>query len=301
MAGSSPSLIPLDSQEIISQPKVFIKDAVYLSYTSLNDFLKCPRAYYLKNVYRDSRNGYKLQIASPYLTLGSLVHDTIKWFVESSEQPTSEQTLKQFRNFWGKYRGKRGGFATVEDEAAFGKRGLQMLENFLAHAQILGRAMPTANFPKFRIVDNLILLGNMDYVENLPDGSLHIIDFKTGSKDEDSPLQLYLYAILAENYYHRKVTKVSFWYLDRESQPKEVILEPLGPTVEWLTEKGMELKKALLENNWVCRNPESLCRDCREYSAIIDGQGEFMFTDEKYKKEIYYLDRNSEIQTNLDS
>jgi CRISPR/Cas system-associated exonuclease Cas4 (RecB family) len=294
MAGNDLPLISTDDlPPIITQQKVFIKDAIYVSYTALNDFLNCPRAYYLKNIYRDSRHDYRLQIASPYLNLGSLVHDTIRWYLESSDKPSVEQTLKQFRNFWGKYRGKRGGFVSLEDEASFGKRGLQMLENFLANADVLGKSMPVASFPKFRIVDNLLLIGNMDYVESLPDGTLHIVDFKTGSKDEDSPLQLYIYAILAENYYHRKVTKVSFWYLDRESKPKEVVLEPLQPTVDWLVEKGVQLKQAITNNNWICKRPDSPCRDCQDYTAVIEGKGEFLFTDEHYKKEVFFLDKTS--------
>lgn len=269
---------------------VFIKDAVFLSYTSLNDFAKCPHAYYLKNVYRDPRHGYKLQLASPYLTLGATVHDTIKWYLESFERPTKEQTIKQFRNLWQKYRGKRGGFVSLEDEANFGRRGLSMLDNFLQNVGSLGKSAPPVSFPKHIVVDNIVLTGNMDYVEELPDGTLHIIDFKTGSKDEDDPQQLYLYAILAEDYYDKKVSKISFWYLDRDDKPKVATLDPLEKTLSWLVNKGLEIKQALTVNDWQCSHPTSPCRDCVDYQAIIAGKGEFLFTDYTYKKEVYFLE-----------
>lgn len=269
----------------------YIKDAIFLSYTSLSDFAKCPKVYFLKNVYRDPRNNYKLQIASPYLTLGSVVHDTINWYIDSSQRPTTDQTTKQFRNFWQKYRGKRGGFTSLEDEASFGKRGLLMLDNFLSHTENLGKSAPPVHFPKIVVEGNVVLTGNMDYVEELPDRTLHIIDFKTGTKDEDDPTQLYLYALLAESYFGKKVSKISYWYLDRDDKPKEAVLDPLEKTLNWLTEKGRQIKVAWEKNEWVCSHPEGPCRDCQDYTAIISGKGEYVFTDHKYKKEVFYLDR----------
>ncbi|MCL5935537.1 MAG: PD-(D/E)XK nuclease family protein [Firmicutes bacterium] len=288
--------LPVNTPAVFHRPSDFIKDAIFLSHSSLSDFQKCRRAYYLKNVYRDGVHGYKLLITSPYLSLGSLVHDTIHWYFTRSENPTPEQTIRQFRLFWGKFRGKRGGFTTVEDEAVFGKRGLSMLDNFLKNTAVLGQGMPTASFPNFTIEDNLVFTGNMDYVEKLPDGSLHVVDFKTGAKDEDGPTQLYLYALMAENFYRRPVKKASFWYLDRESAPREVVLESREQTFRWLLERARQVKEAWQENKWVCTHPNPPCRDCRDYEAILEGKGEFMFTDERYKKEVYFLDRSESAQ-----
>ena len=56
---------------IAKQKQEYIKDALFISYTALKDFLKCPNSYYLKNRYRDPKTGYRLQIASGPMTLGS--------------------------------------------------------------------------------------------------------------------------------------------------------------------------------------------------------------------------------------
>jgi len=85
---------------IAKQKTTFIKNALYLSYTSLNDFIRCPRSYYLKNVYRNPKNGFKIQIASPYLTLGATVHDTIKWFLDLEEKSSEKEVMDKFRNLW---------------------------------------------------------------------------------------------------------------------------------------------------------------------------------------------------------
>lgn len=271
----------------------FVKDAIFLSNTSLRDFTSCPRAYYLKNIYRDPRNGYKIQIASPYLTLGTLVHDTLKWFLESGAQRQSADWRilleGQYRNLWHRFTGKRGGFTSKEEEGTFGKRGLSMLANFAENFKKLEPAASHVSFPKYPLTPNIILTGNMDFAGILPDGTLHVIDFKTGMRDEDEPIQLYIYAILAENNLGKDVTKASFWYLDRDSAPKDIVLDPLEPKIEWLKNKGLEIEKAIKENIWECVKGEEKCRECRGYEAILEGKGEWVFTDHNFKKEIFFL------------
>lgn len=267
----------------------FIKDAIYISYTSLSDFLKCPRSYYLKNIYRDSKTGFRLQVASPYLSLGSTVHDAIKWFLDLKGQLTKGQLEEKYRNLWLKYRGKKGGFESREQEGDFGKRGLKMLDNFFANAAKLEKVTHHVDFPKLNLFEDVILMGNFDFVGEKADGSLHVCDFKTGANDEKDPIQLYIYAILAEANLGKPVSSASFWYLDREDKPRDIVLDPLEPKLEWLKEKATELKKAIEEGMWVCIKGEQLCRDCRDYQVIIDGKGEFQFTDYRYKKDVYYL------------
>ena len=162
-----------------------------------------------------------------------------------------------------------------------------MLENFIKNAQVLEKLVNPLSFPKVHLVENMVLLGNIDYVGEMDNATLHIIDFKTGAKDEDSPLQLYIYAMLAEANYGKKVSKVSFWYLDRDNQPKEAVLDPLDKTYQWLKEKAIEIKQALDTNHWVCAG-QNRC-NCEAYQSIISGKGEFMFTDYKFKKDIYYF------------
>lgn len=268
--------------------KKYVKNALFLSHSSLGDFLSCPRAFYFKNIYRDKKTGYRLQIASPYLTLGSLVHEMIKWFLEMKKQVSKEQLLKKYENYWLKYQGKRGGFSEKAEEESFKERGRKMLDRFYDTSKILGQMLPPMDFPKYFLDEETILFGNLDYVEELSDGSLHIIDFKTGQKEEDA-LQLHIYAILTEANLQKPVTKISYWYLDRDKEPKEMILEPLENHLKYLTAKGREIKKAIAEGQWICKKGDDLCRDCGNYQAILEGKGEFQFSDDLYKKLIFYL------------
>ena len=276
---------------IIKPKQEYIKDAIFVSYTSLSDFLKCPRSYFLKNIYRNPETNNRIQIASPYLSLGSTVHDAIKWHIEMEGQLTSEQLEAKFRNLWLKYTGKRGGFSSKEEEATFGKRGLLMLENFFKNAKNLEKKHHNIDFPKYPLLENVILIGNFDFIGEKEDGTLHVVDFKTGISDEKDPIQLYIYAILAESNLEKSVSSASFWYLDREDEPREIVLDSLEPKLEWLKEKVKLLKQAIDEGIWVCKDGDELCSECKIYTAISSGKGEFQFTDYRYKKDVYFLAR----------
>ena len=265
----------------------YIKNPIFISYTSLSDFLKCPRTYYFKNLYRDKKTGNRIQVASPYLSLGSTVHDSCKWYLEMGGQVTYPQLERKFRNLWLKYSGKRGGFATREDEAVFGKRGIKMLDNFFKNAKRLEKITHKIDFPKLNLFEDVILMGNFDFIGERQDGTLHVCDFKTGVNDEKDPLQLYIYAILAEANFGKSVSAASFWYLDRDDEPRQIVLDPLEPKLEWIIEKAKDVKETINAAKWVCAE-QGKC-DCASYQAILGGKGEFQFTDERYHKDIYFL------------
>ena len=52
--------------------------AVWVSHSSMSDYLKCPRLYFLRNVYRDPKTNHKVALMQPPLALGQVVHDTIE-------------------------------------------------------------------------------------------------------------------------------------------------------------------------------------------------------------------------------
>ena len=280
---------------IVKQKQEFIKDALFISYTGLKDFLKCPRSYYLKNRYRDPKTGYRLQIASAPMTLGSLVHDAIKWYLQTNRVAKKEDVVKKFRNHWLKYQGKRGGFKSREEEGDFGKRGLAMLDNFLENAGNLEPNVPAYDFLRYRLDEKIILNGKMDFLGELPDNTLHVVDFKTGSKDEEDSVQLHTYAILAESNFQKRVSKISYWYLDRESAPKEAVLDSLEDKLDWIKDKCRQIERAVSAGIWECikKDPPAggLCNDCKNYQAVIEGKGEFQFSDHDFKKDIYFLDQ----------
>lgn len=258
--------------------------AVWLSHSSMSDFNKCPRLYFLRNMYKDPDSGKKIMMVNPYLTLGTLVHDTLESIRYLPRGQRFEKPLTHiFEELWVNAEGKKGGFISDAQEKEFKLRGFLMIK------RIQDNPGPIANLStiikeKGEMVasmllsseHNLVLCGNVDWVEVLPDGTLHIIDFKTGKKEEsDSSLQLQIYLLLAKNGNKRQVTKTSYWYLDRDDLPKEVPIPDLTGVTEKLIEDGIKIKEARLSANQVLLSCKTGgCRNCLEYEKIIKGEAE---------------------------
>lgn len=84
--------------------------ATWLSHSSIGDFLKCPRLYYLHNVYKDLRTNHKITITNAALTLGQVVHSVIESLSEIPvEDRFSVSPLIKFENDWKKVTGQTGG------------------------------------------------------------------------------------------------------------------------------------------------------------------------------------------------
>ncbi|HLC75652.1 MAG TPA: PD-(D/E)XK nuclease family protein [Candidatus Peribacterales bacterium] len=68
--------------------------------------------------------------------------------------------------------------------------------------------------------DNNVITGRFDRIEELPDSTLRIIDFKTGSmrsqSEVDQDLQLSVYAIAAEQAFGKKVSELTMLFLVEE-------------------------------------------------------------------------------------
>ncbi len=65
------------------------------------------------------------------------------------------------------------------------------------------------------LAPDVVLCGRPDRLDEEPDGSLHVIDYKTGEPPEEvDEGQLRLYAIMVEKGLGRPVRRASFWYLE---------------------------------------------------------------------------------------
>ncbi|MBI3955267.1 PD-(D/E)XK nuclease family protein, partial [Candidatus Gottesmanbacteria bacterium] len=223
--------------------------AVWVSHSSIGDYLKCPRAYYLNNVYKDPISGHKIKLTSPPLALGQAVHEVIE---SLSVIPVKDRFIQplmvKFEAAWKKISGERGGFKDKDQEYLYKKRGMEMIERAVNNpGPLLNLAVKiTMNLPYFWLSeeDNIILCGKIDWLEYLPEtDSVHIIDFKTGKVDEkSSSLQLPIYYLLVHQCQKRRVTRASYWYLDKNTHLTEVVLPDLKKAKEEVLSIAKEIK-----------------------------------------------------------
>ncbi|HEY4694666.1 MAG TPA: PD-(D/E)XK nuclease family protein [Candidatus Nanoarchaeia archaeon] len=270
----------------------FNPNTIWLSHSSLNDFEKCHKLYYLRNLYRDKLKGnrFRIQIANPYFSLGEAVHDAIDRFV--TRYPTSERDkdklFYEFKRSWQLRAGRRGGFKDSAQEEYFKQRGEAMLERFYKNSSFSKGQTLKVDFPKLPLVgeDEVVLVGNFDWLEKTSSG-LHILDFKTGTSEEEGSLQLPIYALLATHVLKLPVEKVSYWYLDRDDKPKEVPLGDLDSVLAQLKQKAQEVATVIAKQDFTDK-ARPCTTDCEAYQAVVDGKGEYLFTDFNRKREVFY-------------
>jgi len=278
--------------------------AVWVSHSSISDWLNCPRAYYLKNIYKNPKTGRKMALINPAMALGQAVHEVIENLsVLSVERRFEQPLLERLESTWKKISGKRGGFLSKEAEGKYKQRGREMLRRVETNPGPLKNLAVKIklDLPYYWLSekDNIILCGKIDWLEYLPDNSIHIIDFKTGRNEEKSDsLQLSIYYLLAQNTQKRPVVKLSYWYIDRDGHPVAQKLPDVAQAKEKILKIAKEMKLARQLGRFKC--PTNGCRECRPMEKVISGQAELVGRDE-LGREVYILkpteqeDKTSEI------
>jgi CRISPR/Cas system-associated exonuclease Cas4 (RecB family) len=147
-------------------------------------------------------------------TAGSLVHRILCDFFSKvrPEERARERLLLMFSEGWEALSSRYRKMPGVD---GLREAGVRQLENFAQRHDL--RAAPFMVEPYFQveIEPGITLFGRLDRIDEEPDGTLHIIDYKTGEQpDEVDPGQLRLYAIMTEEKLGRTVSRASFWYLD---------------------------------------------------------------------------------------
>lgn len=266
--------------------------AVWVSHSSMGDFIKCPRLYYLHNMYK-GKTGRKISIVSPHMSLGIAVHEVLEGLAEYPAHERMNRDLRaKFEEAWLKVTGKKGGFISDEEEEGFKARGKEMINNVIKDPRFLPNKcikLKRDTMPcNFYISEdhNIILNGLVDWIEYLPEtDSLHIVDFKTGKHEEkEGSLQLPIYLLLCNALQKRKVTKASYWYLETDEM-KEVNLPDKDKAEKDVLAVAMQVKEARTKAKregedkvFVCPegayNPvtkEGGCFGCRPYEWILAG------------------------------
>jgi ATP-dependent helicase/DNAse subunit B len=263
-------------------------DAVWVSHSSMGDYLKCPRLYYLHNVYKSPQTGRKMTILNAALTLGSTVHATLEALRDYPvEGRLSRDLLADFERDWAKIAsGKKGGFTSDEEESLAKARGRAMIERVVKHPGPIAKKTvklkePENNMPANFILseeDNIILCGVVDWLEYVEeDDSIRVVDFKTGKNEEDADsLQLPIYLLLLNELQRRRVSGAAYWYLDKSDVPMEIPLPDAAESRERVLALALRVKEARQNKVYDCPRGAEGCFGCKPYEAILRGEAEYL-------------------------
>ncbi|QQS38367.1 PD-(D/E)XK nuclease family protein [Candidatus Woesebacteria bacterium] len=267
--------------------------AVWVSHSSIGDFLKCPRLYYLRNVYKDPKTNHKITLMTPPLALGQAVHEVVEGL---SKLPTDIRLQvplsKKLDVAWEKISGKKGGFQNRNEEKDYKDRAYNMLKRIEEKpGLILEKAVKIKkDLPHYYLdeSENIILCGKIDWLKwNEKDDSVDIVDFKTGKNEEhEDSLQLPIYHLLVANTQGRKVSSAYYWYLDKDGEPLKMTLPPLIEAREKVLDIAKRIKLGRQINHLKC--PKNGCFACRDMERVFLGEGELVNISD-YNQDIYIL------------
>lgn len=273
--------------------------AIWVSHSSMGDFLKCPRAYYLHNIYKDPKTNRKINIVNPALSLGQAVHTTLESLKNFPvEERINRNLLIDFEKAWLKVSGKIGGFQNDDEELEIKERGRIMIERVIKNPGPIARKtvrikeghnnMP----PNFFLSEeeNIILCGLIDWLEYVEENdSVRILDFKTGKHDEnENSLQLPIYLLLLNALQNRKISGASYWYLNRDDKPIDMPLPEIDEARKKVLAIAMQIKSVREKNIYECPRGDSGCFACKPYEAILKGQAEYLGVGD-YGQDIYSI------------
>jgi ATP-dependent helicase/DNAse subunit B len=246
-------------------------------------------------VYKDPKTGHKMTVMTPPLALGQAVHEVIESLaILPVEERLKISLVKKLGPAWLKVTGKKGGFKTHTEEMIYKERAEAMLINLQEDpGPILDKAIKiknNMNLPHYFLSDedNIILCGKIDWLKyDDKSDSVHIIDFKTGKNEEsEDSLQLPIYLLLATNTQSKKVSSVSYWYLDRDDGIVEKKMPGMKESYDKVYQIARRIKLARQINHFKC--PKDGCFACRPYERILKGEGEFVGVSET-RQDVYIL------------
>ena len=207
--------------------------------TQLETFLQCPLKY---KCTRDPAIKEKYRKPTPQLYLGSCIHDALEVFFDIRRTPVAARTREKLadllRRAWAgvdlyaKKRAEReeerrrvfGG--DRELEGSWGRQGLHLLDRFFNVTDLKAVPYTAEQFHETKLPSGAILAGKVDRIDKLADGSLKIIDYKTGKppfrRDDESvakeDLQLSAYAIVIGKKYGLPVSRCVLVFLGEDQE-----------------------------------------------------------------------------------
>jgi putative RecB family exonuclease len=150
----------------------------------------------------------------PSDTAGTLVHNVLCDFFSKipPEERSEERLMDIFEERWAALSPR---YLRMAEAQELHDRNLDALRRFAQREDLRAEPFQVEAYIQVHIGPDVTLFGRMDRIDEEPDGTLHIVDYKTGSLPGDvDASQLHLYAIMVESKLERTVSRASFWYLD---------------------------------------------------------------------------------------
>lgn len=211
-AGASP-LYPAESQTTLWL-EMPVLDGLHtrLSASAVDTYERCGLRFKLD---RDWRLAAKPAAAMQY---GAAIHRVLKTYFDSvraGRPKTDEELIDLFRQDLADAK-----IQEFYQQELYQAQGIAQLLEFLASARAIPATQVLHTEESFEIrIGKTVVVGRIDRIDRRPDGSVAIVDYKTGKgrdqEDADQSLQLSLYAIAAHEKWRYEVGALMFHNMEQ--------------------------------------------------------------------------------------
>lgn len=233
-----------------------------LSPSKISTYLACPVKY--RWTYVDERGKWYLRSKS-YYSFGLTLHKVLERFHDSSDLgvQTVHQALAAYEENW-----IEAGFSSAEEMAeAFGE-GKEIIARHIEEALAQPTAAKTILIEKTLRKDlgEFVLLGRLDRVDEHEDGTVEVIDYKSGrqevsAEDVATDLAMCCYQVLLRHHFPGRPVRASILALRTGASASYALGDEEAQRFEQdLCLLGSEILSC--DFNELTPKPKDLCRDC---------------------------------------
>jgi DNA helicase II / ATP-dependent DNA helicase PcrA len=241
-----------------------------LSPSAVGNYRKCPQQFLFGRLW-SLKEGPQAT-----LTFGSVMHTTIKRFVDQLRKGTKlpfEEVVRIFETEW-----TSAGFEDDYQEGEYKKDGMEQLRAF--HASLLQTPPEILEQEKafeLPLENNVIINGRIDQINSLGGNDVEIVDYKTGKArntvDARKDLQLSIYAIAAKEILELNPVRLVFHYLqNNEVQATTRNAKQLDEAQKIIQEAAADIRAGEFSPK-----PGYACRTCA-YEPICPAHEEALST-----------------------